>query len=138
MKIKFCKNYLPRLTAVVLLFTCSLLLPQVALPQDFSLMDNDLQLLEDLILDTIANTEEQQRLLDSLKTSLTESETLIADYESRIHNQELLLQNLQAQLQAMSETYQMQSRLSTGYDQRLKFWRTFTLVGTRQPALAGS
>ena len=108
MKNNYCKKYSPHLIAVVLLFTFSLLLPQGAYAQDFTSVDQDLQLLESLILDTIANTEQQERLLHDLKTSLLESETLIADYESRIHNQEQLLMNLQAQLQAMSETYQMQ------------------------------
>ena len=105
--------------AIVFGFTFFSLSLQGAWSQDFSSLDNDLQLLEDLIHDTIANTEEQQRLLDNLKQSLTESENLIANYENRIHNQEQLLMSLQTQLQAMSETYQMQSRLSTGYDQRL-------------------
>ena len=135
MKTNYYKKSSTPLTAVVLLFILSSLFSQAAYAQDFSSVDQDLQLLENLIKDTIANTEQQERLLHDLKTSLTESEILIADYESRIHNQEQLLMNLQAQLQAMSETYQMQSRLSTGYDQRLRFWRTFTLVGIPVTAL---
>ena len=135
MKTNYSKKYSPPLTAAVLFFTFSLLSLQGAWSQDFSSVDNDLQQLEDLIHDTIANTEEQQKLLDNLRESLNESETLIADYESRITEQEKLLTNLQAQLQAMSETYSRQSALSGRYEQRLRFWRNFTLIGIPATAI---
>ena len=129
MKNKYCKKYSIHLIAGVLFYILFLLLSQGVSAQDFSSVDNDLQQLEDLIKDTIANTEEQQKLLDNLRESLNESETLIVDYENRITEQESLLQNLQAQLQAMSETYSRQSALSGRSERRLRFWRNFTLVG---------
>jgi uncharacterized protein YukE len=101
----------------------------------FSSIDTDLQALEDLIKDTIANTEEQQRLLQDLKESLNESENLIADYENIITEQEILLANLREQLNAMSKTYQMQSNLSARYEQRLRFWKLTTLIGIPVTAL---
>ena len=77
---------------------------QAAWPQDFSSIDTDLQALENLINDTIANTQEQQQLLENLKQSLSESGNLIESYESIIAEREILLQNLQARLTEMSET----------------------------------
>ena len=116
-------------------FICFLLLPQAAFAQDFSSLDSDLQQLEDLINDTINNTNEQQKLLDDLRESLNESGNLIASYESTIIEQETLLKDLQTRLNEMSEIYRMQSALSARYEQRLKFWRIFTLVGIPAAAI---
>ena len=129
MKTNYYKKSLPRLTVGVLLFIFSLLSLQGVYAQDFSSLDSDLQQLEDLIKDTIVNTGEQQKLLDSLRQSLNESETLILDYENRITKQEALLRDLQTQLQAMSETYKMQSNLSARSETRLRFWKRSTLIG---------
>jgi len=109
-------------------FFCCLLLPQAVFSQDFSSLDKDLQQLENLINDTIINTQEQQKLLDSLRENLNESETLIADYENIILEQENLLKELRFQLNEMSETYKMQSALSARYARNSKFWRTFTII----------
>ena len=43
-------------------FLSCLFFSQAAFAQDFSSLDNDLQLLEDLIADTLTNTQEQQQL----------------------------------------------------------------------------
>jgi hypothetical protein len=45
-----------------------------------------------------------------------------------ITEQENLLATLHEQLNAMSETYKMQSQLSARYAQSSKFWRIFTLI----------
>jgi uncharacterized coiled-coil protein SlyX len=66
--------------------------------------------------------------LEDLKQNLTESGNLIANYETVITEQENLLATLREQLNAMSETYKMQSQLSARYAQSSKFWRTFTLI----------
>jgi hypothetical protein len=116
------------IAAFALVFFCSSLFSPVVYSQDFSSIDNDLQTLEALINDTIANTEEQQKLLDSLKENLSESGNLIASYENIIQEQEKLLANLQLRLTEMSETYKMQSALSAKYARTSKFWRTFTLI----------
>jgi len=71
-----------KLLAVVLLFTFSSLSSPGAYAQDFSSIDTDLQALENLIADTLANTEEQQRLLEDLRQNLSESGNLISSYES--------------------------------------------------------
>ena len=107
---------------------CCLLLSQAAFSQDFSSLDSDLQQLENLISDTITNTQEQQKLLDSLRESLIESGTLIEGYEKIIQGQENLLKELQNQLGEMSETYRMQSALSARYARSSKFWRNFTII----------
>ena len=122
-------NKLKKSCIIVFCFIYSLLSSQAAFAQDFLSLDDDLQLLEDMIKDTIANTQEQEKLLQDLRQSLSESGTLIAGYENRITEQEALLKNLQAQLNAMSETYHQQSNLSGKYEQRLRFWRNFTLIG---------
>jgi septal ring factor EnvC (AmiA/AmiB activator) len=125
----FYKKFLTRLTAGALFCILFSLSSLALLAQDFSSLDSDLQQLEDLILDTIATTQEQQKLLDNLRQSLNESGDLIATYESIISEQETLLKNLQEQLTAMSETYRTRSQLSAKYDQRLRFWRNTTLIG---------
>jgi peptidoglycan hydrolase CwlO-like protein len=96
--------------------------------QSFTSLDSDLQLLENLINDTLQNTEEQQKLLDDLRRSLDESGNLIGSYETIISEQENLLKELREQLAEMSETYRTRSALSETYGQKLRFWRTFTLI----------
>jgi len=100
----------------------------VVFAQDFSSIDNDLQTLEDLINDTLTNTQEQQKLLEDLKKNLDESGNLIASYENTIQEQEKLLASLREQLSAMYETYRKQSALSARYEKSSKFWKTFTLI----------
>jgi len=111
-----------------LFFFCSSLFSQAVYAQGFSSIDNDLQTLENLLNDTIANTEEQQKLLEDLKTNLNESEELIDSYERTIQEQEALLRDLQARLNEMSEIYRTQSLLSARYAKSSKFWRIFTMV----------
>ena len=118
-----------------LLFFCFLLFLPGAFAQDFSLIDRDLTTLENLILDTILNTEEQQRLLEDLKKNLDESGSLITNYESIITTQENLLKELQTHLNEMSEIYRTQSVLSSKYEQTSKFWRTFTIIAIPAAAL---
>jgi septal ring factor EnvC (AmiA/AmiB activator) len=111
-----------------LLCVFSLLFSRAVYSQDFSSIDQDLLKLEDLINDTIANTQEQQKLLEDLKKSLSESGNLIESYERIIDERENSLRDLQARLNEMSETYRKQSALSTKYERSSKFWRTFTLI----------
>jgi hypothetical protein len=59
----------------------------------------------------------------------------ITSYENIITEQEKLLANLRQQLNELSAIYQTQSQLSRTYDQRLRFWRTFTLIGIPTAAL---
>ena len=124
----FYKKYSCKLNIAVLCFLFFLLLSQAAFAQDFTSIDSDLQTLENLINDTIANTEEQQRLLDDLRNSLIESGSLITSYENIITEQEILLLSLRVQLNEMSETYRMQSALSVKYAQSSRFWRTFSII----------
>ena len=109
-------------------FFCCLVLSPAAFCQDFSSIDKDLLILENLIADTISNTEEQQRLLESLRENLNESGILIAGYENTMLEQENLLKDLRTRLNEMSETYRMQSDLSAKYERSSKFWKTFTLI----------
>jgi septal ring factor EnvC (AmiA/AmiB activator) len=118
-----------------LFFLLFLALSQAAYSQDFSSIDLDLAELENLINDTIANTREQQKLLEDLKRNLSESAELIANYSNIIQEQENLLATLRGQLTAMSETYRMQSQLSAKYARNSKFWRTFTLIAIPVTAL---
>ena len=126
-------------TSVLCFFCCLLSLQasfaQSAAKQDFSLIDTDLQMLENLINDTITNTEEQQKLLEDLKQSLDESGNLIANYESIITEQENLLKELQTYLKEMSETYRMQSGLSARLERSSRFWKIFTIVAIPVTAL---
>jgi len=122
-------------SAFALLFFLFLVLSQAAYSQDFSSIDLDLAQLENLINDTIANTREQQKLLEDLKRNLSESAELIANYSNIIQEQENLLATLRGQLTAMSETYRMQSQLSAKYARNSKFWRTFTLIAIPVTAL---
>ena len=122
-------------SASALFFFLFLVLSQAVYSQDFSSIDMDLAQLEDLINDTIANTREQQKLLEDLKRNLSESAELIANYSNIIQEQENLLANLRKQLTAMSETYRMQSQLSAKYARNSKFWRTFTLIAIPVTAL---
>ena len=135
MKIKNLRAVGSFLVAVFFGLLFFFLLPQAALSQDFSSLDRDLELLEDLIKDTLANTTEQQKLLEDLRESLSESGNLIANYESIITGQENLLRELQTQLNEMSETYRMQSSLSARSGERLKFWRNTTIIGIPAAAL---
>jgi hypothetical protein len=128
MKKNFCKKSLTRLTASVLFFTFFSLSSQGVWSQDFSSIDTDLQALENLIADTLASTQEQERLLQDLRENLQESGILIDSYESIITEQEILLSNLREQLNEMSETFKQQSALSAKYEQNSKFWKTFTLI----------
>ena len=128
---------LPKKLIPSVAFFCvfSLALSPVALPQDFTSIDSDLQQLENLIINTLSNTEEQQKLLEDLRKSLDESGNLIGNYESIITGQESLLQTLQTRLSEMSEIYRMQSSLSAKYEKSSKFWKTFTLIGIPAAAL---
>ena len=128
-------NYSPRFWAAVFGLFCFLLLSQAAFAQDFSSVDSDLQQLEDLINDTIASTEEQQKLLRGLRESLNESGALISNYESIISGQENLLTDLQVRLNEMSETYRMQSALSVKYEKSSRFWRIFTITAIPTAAI---
>ena len=119
---------------LLLLVLFAALLPPLS-AQDFSSIDKDLQALEDLIADTLRNTEEQQKLLEDLQKNLSESGELIESYESIIQEQEKFLADLQRHLNEMSETYRRQSALSARYAQSSKFWRTFTLIAI--PVTAG-
>jgi uncharacterized membrane protein YccC len=127
------KHVLKRIFA--LCFSFFLVLSPDAFSQDFSSLDQDLALLENLIQDTIANTQEQQKLLQDLRQNLEDSGILIADYETIITEQENLLANLRTQLNEMSETYRMQSALSARYAKSSGFWRTFTLIAIPATAI---
>jgi len=121
--------------AFVLLFILFSLSSRVVFSQDFSSIDLSLGQLEDLINYTLNNMQEQQKLLEDLKQNLNESEGLIANYEIIIQEQENLLANLREQLNAMSETYKMQSQLSSKYARNSKFWRTFSIIAIPVTAL---
>ena len=135
MKQKCRKKYLPHFVIAATYFFLLLLSSPAASAQDFSSVDNDLSLLEDLIEDTIANTQEQQKLLEDLKQNLESSGNLIANYENIITEQETLLKDLQTQLTEMSETFKTQSALSRKYERNSKFWRAFTLIAIPATAL---
>ncbi|MDR0323636.1 MAG: hypothetical protein LBI12_04220 [Treponema sp.] len=114
--------------AFVFLFSLSLLFSAALWPQDFSSINSDLGLLENLINDTLENMQEQQKLLEDLKKNLDDSGNLIAGYENITKEQENLLADLQIHLDEMSEIYRMQSALSAKYERSSRFWRTFTLI----------
>jgi ElaB/YqjD/DUF883 family membrane-anchored ribosome-binding protein len=114
--------------AAIFCCACCLLSSQALWSQEFASIDGDLLLLERLIADSLQNTEEQQKLLESLQQNLSESGSLIENYESITSRQERLLEDLQARLNEMSETYRKQSALSAKYAKSSKFWRTFTLI----------
>jgi len=131
------KNILKAGFRSVLLFF--LVFSQAAWPQDFSSIDRDLQQLENLIINTLTSTEEQQKLLEDLKLNLTESGKLINSYENIIQGQEKLLKDLQIRLSEMSETYRKQSSLSEKYAKRSRFWRNFSLIAVPvTAAISGS
>ena len=113
---------------IVCFLFCCLLFSPALYSQDFSSIERDLEQLENLIADTLSNTEEQQKLLEDLRQNLSESGNLIENYESIIIGQENLLTDLQLRLDKMSETYRKQSALSVKYEKSSKFWRTFTLI----------
>jgi septal ring factor EnvC (AmiA/AmiB activator) len=120
---------------IVFFFTLSLLLPRAASSQDFSSIDRDLSQLENLIQDTLENSEAQQKQLDDLRKSLIESGELIGNYERIITERENLLRGLRERLAEMSETYRKQSALSAKYERSSRFWRTFTLIAVPTAAL---
>ena len=118
----------PFFAAFVLLFAWFLLSPQAASSQDFSSLNGDLTELENLIQDTLQNSEEQQKQLEDLKQNLAGSEALLQNYESIIAGQEALLRDLRERLAGMSEIYRTQSSLSARFEKSSRFWRTFTLI----------
>jgi septal ring factor EnvC (AmiA/AmiB activator) len=109
------KNFPLSFSAFVILFTWLLLSPQAVSSQDFSSLDRDLAELENLIQDTLRNSEAQQKQLEDLRRTLKESGELIGTYESIITEREKLLRDLQTRLDAMSEIYRKQSALSARY-----------------------
>jgi DNA repair ATPase RecN len=111
------------------------LFPQAALSQEFSSIDGDLAELENLIQDTLANSEAQLKQLEDLQRNLTESGELIRSYESIIQERENLLRDLQTRLTEMSEIYRTQSALSARYEKSSRFWKTFTLIAVPSVAL---
>jgi uncharacterized coiled-coil protein SlyX len=86
-----------------------------------SIYDN-LDKLESLLLDTLSNSEAQNKQLEDLNKTLAENEQIMQERER-------LLTDLRAQLTAMSETFQKQSDLSAKLERSSRFWKTFTLVG---------
>ena len=104
------------------------LFSQAVYAQEFTSINQDMDQLESLITDTLRNAEEQQKLLEDLRESLSESETLINSYESIILEQERSLARFQARLNEMSEIYRTQSVLSARSERNSRFWRTFTLI----------
>jgi septal ring factor EnvC (AmiA/AmiB activator) len=129
------KNFPPSFPACVFFFICFLLSPQAVSSQDFSSLDRDLTELERLIQDTLQNSEEQQKQLEDLRQTLKESGELIDNYETIIAARENLLKDLQARLDALSETYRKQSALSARYERSSRFWRTFTLIAVPTAAV---
>jgi septal ring factor EnvC (AmiA/AmiB activator) len=121
--------------ASVLFCTLSLLLPRAAFCQDFSSIDKDLSALESLILDTLENSEAQQKQMEDLRKNLAESGELLRNYETIIAERERLLKDLRERLAEMSETYRMQSSLSAKYEKSSRFWKTFTLIAVPAAAL---
>jgi septal ring factor EnvC (AmiA/AmiB activator) len=114
---------------------CLSLLPQAAWPQDFSSIDRDLAELENLIQDTLENSEAQLKQLEDLQKNLAESGELLRTYETIIAERENLLRDLQGRLSEMSEIYRRQSALSARYEKRSRFWRNFTLIAVPSAAL---
>jgi recombinational DNA repair ATPase RecF len=86
-----------------------------------SIYDN-LDKLENLLLNTLTNSERQSRQLEDLNTTLAKNERIMQEREQ-------LLTDLRTQLTEMSETFQKQSNLSAKLERSSKFWKTFTLVG---------
>ncbi|MDR0302995.1 MAG: hypothetical protein LBI04_11885 [Treponema sp.] len=73
---KYSKPRTAQYAAAVMCFIFFSLSSRAVYSQDFSSIDTDLQALENLINDTIANTQEQQTLLEDLKRNLEESGNL--------------------------------------------------------------
>jgi hypothetical protein len=76
----------PPFYTAVLFFIFSLLLPLAASSQDVSSIDRDLAELENLIQDTVKNSEAQVKQLEDLQKNLTENGELIGNYESIIQD----------------------------------------------------
>jgi septal ring factor EnvC (AmiA/AmiB activator) len=91
-------------------------------PPDFSSIDSNLEQLENLINDTLNNSETLTRQLEDLSLNLNERELLITEQEN-------LLTELQSQLREMSETYRTLSSSLKRYEARSKFWKIFTIIG---------
>ena len=121
--------------AFVLCCTWLLLLPRAASSQDFSSLDKNLLELENLIQDTLWNSEEQQKQLENLRKNLIESGELIRNYENILTERENLLRDLQTRLDALSETYRKQSALSAKYEKSSHFWQIFTLIAVPTAAI---
>jgi DNA repair ATPase RecN len=91
-------------------------------------MDTNLQQLQNLINDTLRNTEAHETLLQTLKQNLDESGQLIESYETTIAEQEKLLRDLQKHLDELSAIYKTQAALSAKFERSSKFWKIFTLI----------
>jgi hypothetical protein len=113
-------KHLQNLSAVFCLILLLLSSPLYSQEQP-SIYDN-LDRLEDLLLDTLNNSEAQSRQLEDLNRTLAENEQIM-------HEREQLLTDLRTQLTEMSETFKKQSELSAKLERSSKFWKTFTLVG---------
>jgi len=61
------KKYSPHFTAAVILFIFFSLSSSALYSQDFSSIDQDLAQLQDLINDSLANTQEQKKQLEGAK-----------------------------------------------------------------------
>jgi septal ring factor EnvC (AmiA/AmiB activator) len=99
-------------------------------PPDFSSIDSNLEQLENLIADTLNNSETLTRQLEDLSLNLSERERLITGQES-------LLTELQSQLREMSETYRTLSSSLKKYETKSKFWKTFTIIGIPAALISG-
>jgi hypothetical protein len=156
------------LRCVTLYCVCSLLFSPALYSQEpqpaFGSIDSDLLQLENLITDTLLSMEAQQQQLDGLRRNLSESETLIAGYETITTAQEQSLQDLQMRLAAMSKIYLGHGvwgyrtlidsaprftipkllsnphsglQLSARYAKSSKFWKVCTLIAVPTAAAAG-
>jgi len=124
-------------TVISIFLILCLFFPQAAFSQEFSSLDNDLETLENLIINTLSSTREQQILVDDLRKNLDESAVIIENYGNIITGQENLLVELREQLNGMSETYRMQSALSARYERSSRFWRNFTFIAIPVAAFLG-
>jgi recombinational DNA repair ATPase RecF len=103
-------------------FLIFLLLSSPLCSQEAPSIYDNLDKLENLLLDTLTNSEQQSRQLEDLNTTLAENEQILQEREQ-------LLADLRTQLTSMSETFQKQSELYAKSERRSQFWKTFTLVG---------
>jgi septal ring factor EnvC (AmiA/AmiB activator) len=108
----------PFLLSAVFVLSLSLLpwgLSAQGSPPDFSSIDSNLEELENLITNTLNNSETLMRQLEDLSLTLNERERLISEQEN-------LLTELQKQLHEMSETYRTLSQYSKSLEAKSKFW----------------